>query len=70
MDVNTLVTIVGSLGFPIAACMGCMWYVKYQADNHKEEINKITESLNNNTLVIQKLVDKLDMDEARFYDVK
>ena len=27
---------------------------------HKEEVAKMTEALNNNTIVLQKLVDKLD----------
>lgn len=71
MDANTIITLVGSLGFPIVACFGLGWFVKYQTDNnnkevsemrkeHKEEIAKVTEALNNNTLALQKLVDKLD----------
>lgn len=68
MDVNGIVTLVGSLGFPIVACIGLGWYVKYQSDlnnkevadmrkEHQEEINKVTEALNNNTLAVQKLTD-------------
>ena len=64
-------SLVGSLGFPIVACIGLGWYVKYQTDNnskevsemrkeHQEEINKVTEALNNNTLALQKLCDKLE----------
>lgn len=30
---------------------------------HKEEILKMTEAVNNNTLVIQRLVDKMDKEE-------
>lgn len=71
MTVNDIVTLVGSLGFPIVACIGLGWYVKYQTDNnskevsemrkeHQEEINKVTEALNNNTLALQKLCDKLE----------
>jgi len=53
MDANTVTQIVGSLGFPIAACIGLFWYlVKVQTQN--------TEALNNNTLAITKLVEKLD----------
>lgn len=71
MDPNAMITLVGSLGFPIVACLGLGWYVKYQTDTyknevkdmrleHKEEISKVTEALNNNTLALQKLVDKID----------
>lgn len=74
MDANTIITLVGSLGFPIVACIACGWYCKYQSDSyraevkeiqaeHKEEISKVTEALNNNTLALQKLVDKLDKEE-------
>ena len=74
MDVNGIVTLVGSLGFPIVACIGLGLYVKYQTDNnnkevsemrkeHQEEINKVTEALNNNTLALQRLCDKLDKGE-------
>lgn len=65
MDVNSIVTLVGSLGFPIAACIACMWYVKFQADQHKEEISKLTEAISNNTLVIQRLIDRMDMEDKR-----
>lgn len=62
MDANVIITLVGSLGFPIVACIACFYYVKYQADQHKEEIGKLTEAINNNTLVIQRLLDKMDND--------
>lgn len=65
------VQLISSVGFPIVACLGMGWYVKYQTDNyrsevkdmqkeHKEEIGKITEALQNNTLALQKLCEKLD----------
>lgn len=71
MDANTITTIISSVGFPIVACVGLGWFVKYQTDNnnrevaemrkeHTEEINKVTDALNNNTLVVQKLCDKID----------
>lgn len=75
MDFNVLVTAIGSLGFPIIACLCLGWYVKYQTDNnnktvgemqkeHKEEIKKVTEALQNNTIALQKLCDKLDAEEV------
>lgn len=71
MDVNGIVAVISSVGFPIVACIGLGWYVKYQTDNnnkevaemrkeHTEEINKVTDALNNNTLALQKLCDKID----------
>lgn len=71
MDTNAISTIIQSVGFPIAACGALAWYVKYTNDrNHEEmksireahntEMKEVTAALNANTLVIQKLCDKLD----------
>lgn len=65
MDANTLMTLISSVGFPIVACIGCGWYINKKDGEHKDEISKITEALNNNTIVIQKLVDKFDNIEGR-----
>lgn len=71
MDLNVLISLITSVGFPIVACLGCGWYVKYVTDNyrqevkemrqeHAEEVGKMTEALTNNTLAIQRLTDKLE----------
>ena len=63
--------IITSVGFPIVACVGLAFYVKYIVDayrvevkelrkEHQEEIGKITEALNHNTEAITKLTMKLD----------
>lgn len=68
MDV---IQLISSVGFPIVACLGMGWYVKYQTDSyreevkdmqkeHKEEIQKMSDALNNNTAALQRLCDKLD----------
>ena len=59
MDANAIIQIISGVGFPIAACLICFWYVNKLTDTHKEEVNKLTDALNNNTLVMQKLCDKL-----------
>lgn len=60
MDVSSIVTIISQVGFPIAMCLVMAWYVKYTNDQHKEEIDKITEALNNNTLAVQKLCERMN----------
>jgi len=71
MNVNDIVTIITTVGFPIVACGGMAWYVKYITDKNREEMNaeraqhneemvKVTEALNNNTLAIQKLTDYIE----------
>lgn len=60
MDINIILQAITSVGFPIVVCLMLMYYVRENTDKHKEEIDKMSEALNNNTLVLQKLCDKLD----------
>lgn len=59
MDVNTVTTAISTLGFPIVMCGAMFWYMLKEKDSHKEEMNSVTEALNNNTLILQKLCDRL-----------
>lgn len=67
------INLIGSLGFPIIACICLGWYVKYSQDNFREElkeirkeysdeVNKVTEALNNNTMAINTLINKFSDD--------
>ena len=69
MDV--FIQVVSTLGFPIACCIACGWYVKYITDKNREQLDKImeqhqsemkevTQALNNNTLAITKLTDYME----------
>lgn len=60
MDVQAITNIITTVGFPIAVCLLCFWYINKMQEQHKEETDKLAEALNNNTLVMQQLVDKLD----------
>ena len=63
MDVNAITTAISTLGFPIVMCGATFWYMLKEKDAHKEEMNSVTEALNNNTLILQKLCDRLDGDK-------
>ena len=58
MDFNGITQLIGSLGFPIVVAIACFWYINKQTEQHKAEIDKMAEAVNNNTLVLQKLLDK------------
>ncbi len=71
---NEILTAISTVGFPIVACVGMGWFVKYQTDQntaevatmrkeHLEEITKVTEALNNNTQAIQRLTDMIQKGE-------
>lgn len=58
--INDLSTLISTLGFPIGMCLIMCYYINKINDAHKKETDKFAEALNNNTLVLQKLCDKLD----------
>lgn len=59
MGISDVVQIISTVGFPIAMCLALLWYIKDITEKHKEETEKFTDALNNNTLVLQKLCDSL-----------
>ena len=59
MDVNSIYTAIGSLGFPIAMCIALFWYITRQNEKHKEEIDKLAEAINNNTTVMTTLLEEI-----------
>lgn len=71
MDANIIISMIGSLGFPIVACIFIAIFFSKTQDNyrsdikemqtlHKQETDKMTEALNNNTMALQRLVDKME----------
>lgn len=58
--VNELSTLISTLGFPIGMCLIMCYYINKINDAHKAETDKFAEALNNNTVVLQKLCDKID----------
>lgn len=71
MTAQDVVTLIQTVGFPIVMCGAMAWYVKYISDKnreqitaereaHKEEMNEVIKAINNNTIVIEKLIAKLD----------
>lgn len=70
MDVQEVLTAISTVGFPIVCCLSMGWYVKYTTDKHREEIEKIntqhkaemtdvTTAINNNTIALTKLCERL-----------
>lgn len=62
MDMNTLVQLIGSLGFPIAACIAMFWTLNKEREERIAEMQKFTEAINNNTIALEALKGKLDRD--------
>ena len=58
-----IVSVISSVGFPITMALLLLWYIYDSNNKHKEEIEKMSEALNNNTIAITKLLDTIGGDE-------
>lgn len=62
MDLQTITTLIGSLGFPIAACVACFTMLNKERENRIAEIKEFTRAIDNNTMALEALKGKLDHD--------
>lgn len=60
MDGTAITTLIGTVGFPIVMCLLMFKQLRDSDTKHSEEISKMSEAINNNTIAITKLVDALD----------
>lgn len=69
--INAVINAIATVGFPIVCCGALMYYQKYTrdkdseqfkqlADAHTEEMKTMADALNTNTVILQKLCDKLE----------
>lgn len=63
MDVSNITQIITSLGFPIAAYVGLFWYIIQRDKIHKEESDGFKQAIENNTIIITKLYERLSNNE-------
>lgn len=57
--VNAISTLISNIGVP-CSCLAATFYLWIkETDAHKEEMSKMTDALNNNTIAITKLTDHI-----------
>lgn len=56
---DEVVSLIRDLGFPIAVAVALFWKNNKDQEQHKVEMDKMTEALNNNTLALIELKDKI-----------
>lgn len=72
---NEIATIISTVGFPIAACIACGFFIKWIIEQNNKNMESIRaeqanlnrsmqQAINNNTKALQELIDKLDLCEA------
>lgn len=70
MGATEIIQLITTVGFPIVACGAMGWFVNDTTNKHRDEVSKlheqhgeemksVTEAINNNTLALQKLCDKI-----------
>lgn len=62
MDANAIITTIQAVGFPIAACVALYLHMIHQDADHKEEVAQLRDAIQNNTAVMQRLLDRLGKD--------
>lgn len=60
---DNILQAISTVGFPIALTLILLWYIYDSSYKHKEEIDKMSEALNNNTLALTKLLDRMEIDK-------
>ena len=72
---SDIATLISTVGFPITACVGCAFFIKYILDMNNKTMDNIRAeqanlnrtmqtAINNNTKALQELIDKLDLCKA------
>ena len=60
MEFNDIITAICTVGFPIVAYGALFWDVLKKDTEHKTEVEKMTEAINNNTIALTKLIERLE----------
>lgn len=59
MEFQDIITAICTVGFPIVAYGALYWYIIKKDAEHKEETEKMTEAINNNTIALTRLIEEL-----------
>lgn len=59
MDLNEVISSISTVGFPIVMCLIMFFQLEKQNERHKEEMDKISEAINNNTVALTQLAERI-----------
>ena len=60
MDFATIIQAIGSVGFPIVMCVIVFMYTQKADQVHDSEIKNLSNVISENTMAIQRLIDRMD----------
>ena len=58
MELDAIVSLFSNLAVPVACLIATFWLWNKEREDHKQEQKELTEAVNNNTLAINKPIDK------------
>lgn len=59
MEASNIIQVISNVGFPIAMSILLMFYMRENDQKHDEEVKNLREAIENNTIVMNKLIDKI-----------
>ena len=75
MDVQTTVSIIQSVGFPVVMCGAMGWFVYYMFnknddriakmnEQHTKEIQELQQAIDNNTIALTKMIEVINKNKT------
>lgn len=58
-NIDIVLNAITTVGFPIVMCGILLWYIYKSQKTHKEEVTHLTEAIQNNTVVMEKILTKI-----------
>lgn len=55
----SILEIISTVGFPIACCIAMFIQQNKMSENHKNEMSEMKSAIDNNTIALTKLIEKL-----------
>lgn len=60
MEMTSILEIISTVGFPIACCVAMFLQQNKITENHKNEMSEMKSAIDNNTIALTKLIEKLN----------
>lgn len=55
MEVDSLISLFSTVGFPVAMCVALIWYMVKLNDKHDKQVQDLNKTIQNNTTVLTEL---------------
>lgn len=68
MDISAITGFISQLGVPVALLIAMFWLLDKERSDHKEEMKNLTTAINNNTIALTKLIERMDVNEQSNLD--